>query len=318
MIQARRNEEVKTESFECIKINTVPKLRPSRPADWGCGMTVCIAAICESGYGLVFAMDMMVSMGWVSMDAQAFKAFRLSPNWHALFAGDDISPTEPILRSVRKSLKTCSNDLPEVMNVFAGAYQDHLQLQATNQVLSRYHWTLDSFLREGPQALGPEGFADIRQQYETVKFDCEFLVCGFDYEHKAHIFTVKNPGVPENRSQVGFWAVGTGEYMALANLMGREVHIPTEKIERVIYYICEAKFAAERATGVGKSTILVGRKSRPEQMFTLMSGKDFLPIKEAWEKDVKNKIPDNVDQILQKCVRWEPFKSPDVDSSNQD
>src|ERR1022692_4908149 len=86
-----------------------------------------------------------------------------------------------------------------------------------------------------------------------VDLGCQFLLAGFDHDGDGHILTVENPGIVKNHDPVGFWAIGSGALSALGILffhsMRGELPLP-----EVLYHICEAKFMAESAIGVGKQT----------------------------------------------------------------
>lgn len=307
MAESCEVEKVESKRLGWATIWAFPKLRPSRPADWGLVVTVCIAAICERGRGIVLASDMMISMGWVSGDAKAAKTARISRNWYTMFSADDVSPVEPIIAKMKEKLKEPPNEISAVIKAVTEAYQEQLRAEATDKVLARYGWTLESFLRDGYRALGPESFADVRKQYETVKLDCEFMVCGFDFDHEAHIFTVSDPGISKDRSMTGFWAIGSGEYMALASLMARRQLIPTQSIEKTAYYVCEAKFMAEVASDVGKTTMLLAHKSPPngQDEVRFLVAQHLAPLKEAWEKEVKGREPSDIENTMKSCPKWQ-------------
>jgi len=224
-----------------------------------------------------------------------------------MFAGDDVSLVEPIIARMKKKLLETPNEVSAVTKAVTEAYQEQLREEATGTVLARYGWTLESFLQNGYGALGPESFADIRKQYESVKLDCEFMVCGFDSGHEAHIFTVSDPGTSKDRSTIGYWAIGSGEYMALASLMAREQHIPTRSIEKTAYYVCEAKFMAELAGGVGKTTVLLAQKSPPngQDAGSLLIAQYLAPGKEAWQKEVRGKEPTDIENTMRSLLKWE-------------
>ncbi len=80
----------------------------------------------------------------------------------------------------------------------------------------------------------------------------EFLVFGHG-PNSGHIFSVQNPGVIDDRSIVGFSAIGSGSFLALASLVGSNL---PGTLDETIYSVCDAKFRAESASGVGRDTVL--------------------------------------------------------------
>lgn len=82
----------------------------------------------------------------------------------------------------------------------------------------------------------------------------------------------------------------------------------------VSYYVCEAKFMAELATGVGKTTFLVARKYQPtgEESFTFMFTENISPIRNAWLAEVKGREPANIEQAMKSSMKWESNKLPAV------
>lgn len=270
------------------------------------GVTICIAAMCEGGKTLLMASDMMITMEWVSGDIKTTKFRPLTRSCYAMFSGSDISPVGQVLSRVQdKLLDRSARDFPvwDVAKAFTDVYQAHLRTVAANQVLSRYGWDTEAFLKDGLRSLGSESFNEVRRQYEQVKLDCEFLVCGFDSSQKGFIFKVSNPGVSKDFSELGFWAIGSGEYIALTNLMNHQ-HMESQPLELAMYAVCEAKFSAEAAEGVSRNTAFLAWRPGQGEAFILF-GKDLEPVRQAWRDRGKARDPEGIEKLVRYHIKWE-------------
>src|SRR5882724_6075971 len=102
--------------------NTLPD---PRPADWGVGMTICIAAHCYSDKSIIMAADMMIGTSEMTADEAARKTQAVGDSWFAQYSGHDISPVVPILRSVFRSLVMYGpggDSLDNVISAFVNAF----------------------------------------------------------------------------------------------------------------------------------------------------------------------------------------------------
>ncbi|MGD0650127.1 MAG: hypothetical protein ABSA97_03140 [Verrucomicrobiia bacterium] len=88
-------------------------------------------------------------------------------------------------------------------------------------------------------------------------------------------------------SSLGFHAIGTGETLARASLMGNlELTAP---LTDVIYRLTEAKFMGESALGVGKKTVILTLGQDGE--WDAVLPKDAEKIRELWDKTGRPPIP---------------------------
>ena len=251
-------------------------------------MTVCIAANCYPEKCMVLAADTMVTTMDMSSDFVSVKSRGIGEKWMALFAGNDISCVDPIITEVREqcALTGCRDTLPEVRDAFIRAFQRQLRLKSENEVLKPIGYSLNEFKKLGLSQLGPENFSRFLYQMEQKSIDVEFLVAGFD--KNAHIFTVTSPGKISDFSPVGFWAIGSGQTNALGSLFNCQGALFASDISTTIYRVCEAKFSAEGATGVGKTTILTILRNDGERWNTF---KEIDSIRPIWEKTRVIKVP---------------------------
>src|SRR5690348_8919191 len=115
------------------------QIKEPTPADWGIGMTVCIASLCKQQKCLVGIADAMVSTVDMSADNLAIKFIALGGKWVAMFSGNDISPVTPILKSVRPIMRDSEKEtLGEVVDAFQKAFRAAILNKAESTILSRF------------------------------------------------------------------------------------------------------------------------------------------------------------------------------------
>lgn len=265
-------------------------LRLVRPADWGLGMTVCIAGMANVGKSIVLACDSMISTGEVSGDQVAFKLYPLAAPavWWAMIAGDEITQVWPVIQEANNRLLAISADSltsEAVGRAFADSYQWVRRSYAQDRVLSPFGITMEEFRSDGQRIFG-DTYREVAADLMRVDLGCEFLLAGFDRDGDGHILTVGNPGVVRNYDPVGFWAIGSGAPSALSMLFFHSVRYVLP-LANVLYHVCEAKIMAESAFGVGKhTTVKVLACDSPMDAKEL--SQDFITnVRNAWEHDGK-------------------------------
>lgn len=107
----------------------------------------------------------------------------------------------------------------------------------------------------------------------------QFLILGFDANTGSpHIFEIGNPGICSDHRSVGYWAIGSGAAMALASITSRPLAI---SVEEVLIQLCEAKFSAETASGVGNDTLAMAIY-KDGTMLPLL-GDEMGKLREIWK-----------------------------------
>ena len=263
-------------------------------------MTVCVAAICDNNNSIVTASDMMLSYDSFSADL-AVKAMQIHPNWQALFAGN-VSACWPILREAKARSVTRENTVEQVKASCREAYGNQFQRYITHKVLVRYGFDLESFKENGLKQLGRDVFNSLCRQIDQINFDCEFLICGFDKDKNPHIFTVSNPGIATEHSPPGFYAIGSGEFSALSTLVFHRFKSGMQ-LARGIYHVCEAKFMAESAVGVGSPTnaLIIHNSGDLE----LVDSRLIEEIKDAWTLEGKARVPSGIEETIKSKLAGE-------------
>lgn len=284
------------------------RLRKSKPSDWkGFGMTVCVAGIAEHDgeKSVVTATDEMVTTGYFGKDKVAMKREFLHLDWEALFAADDVSEVTPILGCVRSLIHEKYSDrfpngyvsLGEISGAFSQGYNKAVGMACEARILQRYGLTMEKFRDDGLRMFGSDVFNRIGRQIEDVSLGVDFLVCGFDGAGEPHLFTVGSPGIIKVYDQIGFWAVGSGQQSALSSLFFSGYN-RSKDLNEAIYRVCEAKFMAESASGVGASTF-VSVRSFPDVIAYIPNGAPLAKdIRKAWEREGRPRMPKKIKNVI--------------------
>jgi 20S proteasome alpha/beta subunit len=269
-------------------------------------MTVCIGSLARNKQ-IVMVCDRLLSMGSFSVDTATLKLSTLHVDWVVLFAADDTGIVPIVLREIQNQFSDHADfDTPVEIDVIVSCLREGFQktrrMMATDKYLSTYGLTLEEFLRDGAAKFGNTGFALLRQQIEQCDLGCELLVCGFDDTRASHVLTVNDPGIVKEHNVAGYWAVGSGAYQAIGTLASRG-HNGLQNLESAVYNLCEAKFAAESAPGVGKETVILVI-GEDHSMSTLRPD-EIASLRKEWEaigkpRKLRTKAKELIEQSLRK------------------
>jgi len=262
-------------------------------------MTVCIAGKCQTG--IIAMCDRMISTGHYSADDMALKFRDIHREWHAMFAGNDVSRIKPLIDKAKKRLTGAKGSLAEVEDAMRASFHEELIQKQTDLVLSRYGLTMKEFLDTGLRRFGETQFTAIKYQLDQINLECAFLVYGLDDNNTEHIFTVEDPGIACNHDLYGFWSIGSGSNRALSSLFFHDFRqaLPEWK---AVYLIAEAKFMAEGGE-VGEETLVMIQRNDGTNQGSL----DIDGIKGLWNKSGRPKIPRNAEAVIMKSIEKEFF-----------
>ncbi len=234
-----------------------------------------------------------------STDDSAIKYLPLARGWAALYAGDPSCAIEIADRAksvLRTGVGRASSE--EVKGVMRRAYHEVLRQQLADNFLSRYNMTVEEFKKKGKKLFGND-FELINKPIREFTMATSFLVCGVDALNFPHIISVKSPGGSvRSHDSLGHAAIGTGYAMALASLGASDLR--SLSIENLLYRVLLAKFAAESAPGVGKSTILVLWRNGFDRPSFLPADNPLRRAYAAWASDP---APENVKEFFQDSFR---------------
>ncbi len=253
-----------------------PSLRRIRPA------TVCIAALCEGGTTAILVADRRVGVEFIEADT-AQKIGRIHSDWLVLLAGNDFSAAQEVRLQAAVSLKARTDNITArvVRDALADAYQMVRLQRAEAEHLKSRGWSLDEFKQKGLASFPEATFAEIDGAIRRYDLGVDLIACGFPSEH-AYIIAVNNPGIGSFETDSHFAAIGSGYTVATSSLFVRKFH-RAMKLPEALYYVYEAKVAAEKASGVGQPThILILRRS--QAMLSAMGQNEQDGLRSIWEK----------------------------------
>jgi hypothetical protein len=219
-------------------------------------MTICIAAICERGRAIIACGDRQLGINITSADFDDGKWHQIYPGWIVGIAGTVVNAVDVLKHGTRMAGEMESNSAWDVQSAIAKAYRQARLRTAEAKFLSNRGWTLDDFRNLGAAKLPPSTYATIDAQISFFDFSADLILGGFgEGDGTASILTVTNPGLCNDQTRLGFWCIGSGATAAQMSLFSRE-YSWSFSAPQAAYYVYEAKVAAEKATGVGKTTDL--------------------------------------------------------------
>ena len=245
------------------------KLPEPRPADWGFKVSVCIAVRYSSRNAkdrLILVTDNRVAFGDFSGEYISIKQRALWHSWDVMFAGNDVEHAEPIMRVAKANMialakKKSPGDViapEEATDIVDAAYSEHLQAQIENKILRKRQFTSESFKKLGKLKCTPEVYAKVWDQIGKEHFSLHFLVTGHTKNGEAQIWLVDGENAPVSYNTIGFWAIGKGAPAALSRIaLYLSKYKQFTSLEEALYVAVTAKFAAECASDVGRSTAAV-------------------------------------------------------------
>jgi len=258
-------------------------------------MTCCVAAICEMDEMIVTASDQKLDFGQFSVDGSTVKSEPIYPNWMMHISATDLTALWPIFNYTKRIL--CANLAEEMAQKKVGrsankirdavreAYRTLMSQITEAQVLAPYGLNMEDFLRDGRTKFGDALFKAICKRIERVRVgEFALLMSGFDPSKEAHLQTFEDDGVSRDWDAPGFAAVGSGSPSAL-DILSFHSYNRMASLEECVYRVCEAKFMAERASGVGSKTFVYVFSAGPEEAnrkYVLES--DTEEIKRAWQE----------------------------------
>jgi hypothetical protein len=225
-------------------------------------------------------------------DNVELKALMLSAKWTALYAG---SPTfaKLVLNRASAAMKGRKGTLEEAREVMLDAYEEEVSKQIERRFLSRYKMTIQEFRKRGRREFGETEFAILNRPIREYDPRTQFLVCGIDEHDQPHIFTIAALGTMIDNDGLSHAAIGSGAQMALGALGNRQLGGVSK--EELIYRVCEAKFSAHTAGGVGTSTIcVVHRKGFEHKIWGVQTRELF----EIWERTRKDPAPEDAVELI--------------------
>lgn len=274
-------------------------------------MTVCIAAICDLGRTIIMVADKRIGLGFIEADI-GFKFSWLCPTWRLLLAGNDFSAATEISRWATFHLNMKTRKLPEVQSeMVQDALVTAYQQVRTQRIESRYlrprGWTLAQFKEKGRDFLPVSVYTEIDSVLAGWDVEVDIIACGFEGK-TADIVRVRNPGAASIEGSSHVEVIGSGDYLAFASLY-RRGYKDTMPLREALYYVYEAKIAAERASGVGEpSDVVIMKRDKQGLNEKLLIDDDQNAIRSICDrlkpKDLSSGDLNDMDSAIRRAARF--------------
>jgi 20S proteasome alpha/beta subunit len=217
-------------------------------------MTVCIAAICESGIEpkILLCADRLVSAG-LQFEKGTSKIQRINHNCFALHASSDSLLSEKILDRVktRTQGENAKFSVKEIVDMFAEECIGLKKEKQEKDVISKYNFVADKAKIDPNKMI--DKIMDELDYYPYPNF--EFIIAGFDSPDKPRLFKVNEEGYWTCHDSLGFTTTGDGQNLAFPE-MTKWYYTTEQSMSLDIPRIYFAKRTSERIQGVGRSTDL--------------------------------------------------------------
>jgi hypothetical protein len=221
----------------------------------------------------------------------------VADDWHAAFAGDPIAFKSIVLRLMSELRDAAQEGAPSSQTVKRIASETYAHVSAAEfaarHLLPLGYATVAEFRREGLGELGSGLFHEYANKLAKFDLGVEVILFGYDDQSRPQLLELTSPGRISDAGVLGYAIVGSGFNMAASSLRMRPLD---RSLEDLIYRLLEAKFLAETATGVGKTTSLV-TVNRDGDLHR-MTSHEINSVKIIWEKSRKAPIPEDAYQTI--------------------
>ncbi len=249
----------------------------------------------------------MISTGDMSGDDMAMKVLFWGDSWISMVAGNDVSPVTSIDRRTTEYLYDDSAPITanRLSQSLKRAIRDEIDEQNELELLRPYGLSLANYRDEGHK-LGDSTYSQLVYELGQRKLDVSFLCAGFDETETAHIFCIDGRGIESNFDMSGFWAIGSGQTSALGYLFNSKFNL-VQPLDTTVFHVCQAKFYAETAIGVGKKTSI--EILRPKHEIQLLMSDDIAPLRKIWERKQKRAITEQEQVVVREILRSKSTKA---------
>ncbi len=229
-------------------------------------MTICIAAICERGKYLVAMADRMITYTYPpfhQFEHPVPKIHIISNNIVLMTAGSALLPSEFIDEIQERLGKNFGNSeiatisVKDAVKVVKEAYLSLRRRAIEERFLQKYDLKWDDYI-EFIKGSAPREYSvsppimRIFTEIDDFKIELSAIIAGLDHEG-PHIYIIEDPGILSNFNDIGYAAIGSGNYHAMRSFIENNYSIDMP-VWQALYIVYEAKKYAESAPGVGKRT----------------------------------------------------------------
>lgn len=234
---------------------------------WGCPawehriMTVGIAALCDNGNTIVLCADRQFSTSYTSGESRTGKHNNFGENWYVAYAANNVPNAFEVIMTARPPVMALEDKVwHDVIPAIERGYRKVRNAKIEALYLSSWGETAEDFHATGAKRIPPTDYTDLRLKMMAFDLDSSLLIAGFD--DTGRIFTVRNPGVSQDHTGLGFWAIGSGAPAVIANLFSRQCSFHCH-VEEVLYLVYESKIYAESANVGPETDLFVICKNSP-------------------------------------------------------
>lgn len=199
-----------------------------------------------------------------------------------------------------KSIHTAT--VGDMIGVVERAYCATIRHRIETTILHPFGMTLGDFTNYGLGRFGDAYFRELAEEIRKVETGTELLLAGYGADGWPHVFRTDRKGNAELLDAYKFGAIGTGWMAATGLLLSRSDYRRTS-VDKFAYRLCEAKFAAEGADGVGKETFIRVLYHDGVSVGSLMCSEK---VRAAWEATRSPEIPTEVQEELYLTLQTNP------------
>lgn len=263
-------------------------------------MTVCIAARSNIGDFVVTLSDTMFANDHRSVDSGRSKVEILNERWVFMYAAADPTAFREVYPLIKRRLESVAKNVLNVQAAVESAYSEALAHRIDQRLVRTCMMSGEEFRQHGHKKLPKATYE--RELWETSQMNMgvELLIAGTnDDDAEAHILSADASGVCTLHDDVGFFAIGSGAWAALAWLHTNDDFRDARHVVPIAHRLIEAKFCAETSVNVGSKRFdivaIVPTADGCEAIGStspIATASESLPIaREAWERR-RNQLPD--------------------------
>lgn len=229
----------------------------------------------------------------------ARKIIRISENYHAAFAATEISNFKRVVSKIMEALSPYKGEpdrvsCEKVMQFASDCYSEALREEFAARHLAQLGYSsVEQFRREGHSELGSQEYGKYLTALARFDLGVEIIVFGH-HRGLPRLFSVVNPGRVEELNWAGYAVVGSGSTLALGSLRRKPL---STLVDEAVYRVLEAKFTAEGARDVGKTTTVVVLNGDGEMKE--MPVEEIDAIRAIWERTQAEPVPTDAIEIIE-------------------
>lgn len=178
------------------------------------------------------------------------KITHVSRSCVVLTAGDALAHVELCNEAIEMARAVRVLSIKQIAEEIQKAYIKQRKERVETLYLRPQGWDLKSFYEDYSRKVPGEIVFTVDRQVMTYEHNLSVIIAGVD-SSKAHIYSIRNPGVLDCWDAMGCFAVGSGSSHAMPSFYLSNWH-PSISLGALVFMTYEAKQRSEVAPGVGK------------------------------------------------------------------